>query len=114
MKHYFISVTAYLSVNNMGKELGQYVEDKYNQTVVSEDDFEDVAIDIAEKKTELEKKYPRCRPFRYLTYKGTDRYGQECENIYVKPDSSYNDNVIFSLRTTVIRNEVEVKEGGDS
>ena len=111
-KHYFIDVRTYQSVNNMGLELGKYVEKKYNHVVVAAEDFGVVATDIKEKMKELEKKYPRSRPFKYETGWKKDRYGLSGEVISVKPDSTYNDNFVFIMETTVIRNEVEVKEGG--
>ena len=94
----------------MGIELGDYIEQEFNHKVIDEENFESVVINtIKEKMTILEKKYPRCRPFRYMQYDHKDLYGHESPCIYVKPDSSYNDNVVFSLDTTVIRNKVNVE-----
>lgn len=108
-KHYFISVRTYKAVNSMGEALAHYVERKYHHTVVAADRFGEVVKDVREKQAQLEKEFPRCRPFRYNTYKTKDRYGNECEHVYVKPDSTYNDNVVYALEVEVIRNEVEVK-----
>ena len=110
-KHCFITVRTYLSVNNMGLELGKYVENKYNHTVVAADSFAAVQADIEEKMVELEEKYPRCRPFRIITSTHCDKYGHTNDDIAVKPDNAYNDNYVFIMDTTVIRNEVEVKGG---
>lgn len=108
-KHYFITVRTYLSVNNMGLELGEYVDRKYNHVVVSADDFEKVKDDIREKMKELEAKYPRSRAFRMEVLSSDDRYKQSAPNIYVTPQSKYNDNHIFVMDTAVIRNDVKVK-----
>ena len=94
----------------MGIELGDFVEQEFNHKVIDAGFFESVVINtIKEKMAILEKKYPRCRPFRYMLHDHRDLYGNESPCIYVKPDSSYNDNVVFSLDTTVIRNEVNVE-----
>ena len=107
-KNYFVTVRTYQSVNNMGLELGHYVEDKYNNVVVSAEEFGKVTIDIMEKMKELEKKYPRSKAFKMETLVSTDRYQQKCHSVYVTPQSKYNDNHIFILDTAVIRNEVNV------
>ncbi len=108
-KNYFVTVRTYQSVNNMGLELGRYVEGKYDKVVVPAEDFGKVSVDIMEKMKELEKKYPRSRPFRMETVTVTDRrYQQSLPYIYVTPQSKYNDNHVFVLDTAVIRNEVSV------
>lgn len=105
-----MEVRTYKSTNKMGIELGDFVEQEFNHKVIDAGFFESVVINtIKEKMAILEKKYPRCRPFRYMQYDQTDLYGKESPSIYVKPDSSYNDNVVFSLDTTVIRNKVNVE-----
>lgn len=107
-KHYFLTVRTYQSVNNMGLELGHYVEKKYNNVVVSAEDFGKVTVDIMEKMKELEKKYPRSKAFKMETLSSKDRYQQNAPSIYVTPQSKYNDNHVFVLDTAVIRNEVNV------
>lgn len=107
-KNYFMTVRTYQSVNNMGLELGHYVEKKYNNVVVSAEDFGKVTADIMEKMKELEKKYPRSRAFKMETLNSKDRYQQNAPSIYVTPQSKYNDNHVFILDTAVIRNEVKV------
>ena len=73
MKDYFIEVRAYKSTNKMGLELGEFVEQEFNHKVIDEENFECVVINsIKEKMTILEKKYPRCRPFRYVQYDHSD------------------------------------------
>ncbi len=110
MEHYFIEVRTYKSTNKMGLELGEFVEQEFNHKVIDEENFECVVINsIKEKMTILEKKYPHCRPFRYVQYNHIDLYKKESPNICVRPESIYNDNVVFSLDTTVIRNKVEPK-----
>ena len=110
MEHYFIEVRTYKSTNKMGLELGEFVEQEFNHKVIDEENFECVVINsIKEKMTILEKKYPRCRPFRYVQYDHRDLLKKESPYIYVKPESTFNDNVIFSLDTTVIRNKVNVE-----
>lgn len=110
MKDYFIEVRAYKSTNKMGLELGEFVEQEFNHKVIDEENFECVVINsIKEKMTILEKKYPRCRPFRYVQYDHSDLHKKESPNIYVKPESNFNDNAVFSLDTTVIRNKVNVE-----
>lgn len=110
MKHYFIEVRTYKSTNKMGLELGEFVEQEFDHKVIDEENFECVVINsIKEKMTILEKKYPHCRPFRYVQYDHSDLHKKESPNIYVKPESNFNDNVVFSLDTTVIRNKVNVE-----
>lgn len=110
MEHYFIEVRTYKSTNKMGLELGEFVEQEFNHKVIGEEEFEDVVINtIKEKMAILEKKYSRCRPFRYVQYDHSDLHKKESPNIYVKPESSFNDNVVFSLDTAVIRNKVNVE-----
>ena len=109
-KNYFIEVRTYKSTNKMGLELGEFVEQEFNHKVIDEENFESVVINtIKEKMAILESKYPRCKPFRYVQYNHSDLYKKESPNIYVKPESTFNDNVIFSLDTTVIRNKVNVE-----
>lgn len=108
-KNYFVTVRTYQSVNNMGLELGRYVEDKYDKVVMPAEDFGKVIADILEKMKELEKKYPRSRAFKLETLTLCDRtHGQNVPSIYVTPQSRYNDNHIFILDTAMIRNEVSV------
>lgn len=110
MKNYFMEVRTYKSTNKMGIELGDFVEQTFNHKVIDGEFFESVVINtIKEKMAILEKKYPRCRPFRCVEYKHKDLYRNESPKIYVKPDSSYNDNIVFNLDTTVIRNKVNVE-----
>ncbi len=110
-KHYFLTVRTYKSVNSMGEALAHYVEKKYDRIVVAADRFEEVVKDVRDKQLKLEKEYPRCKPFLYNRYQTKDRYGHEEEHVFVKPDNTYNDNVVYSIETDVIRNEVEVKGG---
>lgn len=107
-KNYFVTVRTYQSVNNMGLELGRYVEKKYHNVVVSAEDFGKVTVDIMEKMKELEKKYPRSKAFRMETLSIHDSYKVLHPYIYVTPQSKYNDNHVFVLDTAVIRNEVNV------
>ena len=110
MKDYFIEVRAYKSTNKMGLELVEFVEQNFNHKVIDEENFEGVVVNlIKEKMARLEKEYPRCRPFRYVQYDHSDIYKNESPNIYVKPENAYNDNVVFSLSTTVIRNKVVIE-----
>lgn len=117
-KNYFVTVRTYQSVNNMGLELGRYVEKKYHNVVVSAEDFGKVTVDIMERMKELEKKYPRSKAFKMESTSSIDRYLQKTPHIYVTPQSKYNDNHVFILDTAVIRNEVNVvslsTKGGDS
>ena len=101
-KWYFIEVQTYQSVNNMGKELGLYVNDRYDQTVVHKDCMGDVSADIEQKMQELEEKYPRCKKFKYEIREYKDRY-ETVIDISAKPDNIYNDNYVFILRTRTIR-----------
>ena len=97
-KWFYIEVQAYQSVNKMGLELGHYVEKKYDHTVVHKDCIPDIS-----KKEELEEKYPRSRPFKYEKREYVDRWQETVPEISAKPDSTYNDNYIFILRTSSIR-----------
>ena len=92
-----------MSVNNMGRELGQYVYDKYDQTVVHKDCLSGISCDIEEKMAELEEKYPRCKKLKYNVREYEDRYHETVTDLSVKPDNPYNDNYIFILRTKCIR-----------
>ena len=112
MKHYFISVKTGPLVNKMGAELGTYAKEKYDRVVVSEDGFEDVNIDLLEKKAELEMKYPNSKPFCYITREYQARYGCSGERIRVAAENTGKGRYIFSMETIAIRNEVEVKKGG--
>lgn len=102
-RYYFIEVQAYKSVNNMGLELGQYVYDRFNWMAVHEGCIDDIVNEIKEKMEELEGKYPKCRPFKFNQRIYTDLYHETEYDISAKPDSQYNDNYIFILRTTLIR-----------
>lgn len=110
----FITVRSYLSVNNMGKELAEYVERMFDHTIVSVEFFPSVINNIKAKMKELEAKYPRSKPFKLETITFTDRYGLTHENLYVTPQNRYNDNHVFCLDTEAVRYElkdVNVKGG---
>lgn len=102
-KWFYIEVQAYQSVNKMGLELGHYVEEKYDHVVVHKDCIPDIYADIEAKKAELEEKYHRSRPFKYEKREYVDRWQETVPEISAKPDSTYNDNYIFVLRTSSIR-----------
>ena len=102
-KWFFIEVQTYQSVNKMGLELGRYVEKEYDHMVVHKDCIPVIYDDIKAKKEELEEKYPRSRPFKYEKRVYKDRWQEEVPEISAKPDSTYNDNYIFVLRTYSIR-----------
>lgn len=87
----------------MGKELGQYVFEKYDQSVVHVNCIFDIAADIKEKMQELSEKYPKCRPFKYEFVPHRDRYREYAPDISVKPENKFNDNYVFILRTKSIR-----------
>ena len=103
-KYYFLTVQTYKSVNKMGEALASYVDKKYDCTIVDVAGFDAVEKDIKEKMAELQKQYPRCRPFRYNCYKTKDRWSNGQEHIYVKPESTYNDNLVFAIRSEHVRN----------
>ena len=105
-RHYFLEVQTYQSVNNMGHELGRYVEDKYHHMVVHERDMSAIRDDIRKKKEELEEKFPRSRPFKFGMEEYRNKYGEPHYDISAKPDSQYNDNYVFILRSTVVRNYI--------
>lgn len=102
-KYYFIEVQTYQSVNKMGLELGQYVENKYDTAVVHKDCIDEISADIKQKMSELEGKYPRSRPFRFDTYRYKDRWQNGNCELSAKPDSTYNDNYVFVLRAKCAR-----------
>ena len=102
-KWFFIEVQTYRSVNKMGLELGEYVEKRYDHAVVHKDCIVDISDDIKAKMAELEEKYPRSRPFKYEKRKYKDRWQETVPELSAKPDSTYNDNYIFVLRTSSIR-----------
>ena len=102
-KWFFIEVQTYQSVNKMGLELGHYVEEKYDHTVVHKDCIPDIYDDIKAKKEKLEEKYPRSRPFKYEKWEPEDMWQEKVPRISAKPDSTYNDNYVFILRTSSIR-----------
>ena len=98
----------------MGKELGAYAHDTYDHTLVSEEDFPKLVNDLKRVQGELEKKYPRCKPYVYSENWYKDLYGLNGPNICVKPQNPYNDNCIYHLTTKVVRNQVIKKEGGEA
>lgn len=100
---FFIEVQTYMSVNNMGRELGQYVYDKYDQTVVHQNCLTSISDDIKEMMERLEEKYPRCKKYKFEIREYLDRYKETVTDISVKPDNPYNDNYVFILRTKYIR-----------
>jgi len=110
MNLYFIKVQTYNSVNKMGKELGEYVRLRYDHALVPEDLFPEVVKDLKRKQGELEKKYPRCKPFERHEYMFKDYYDLNSPHIYVKPQNNYNDNIVYSLSTTVVRNVADQEE----
>ena len=87
----------------MGLELGDYVYDKYDQTVVHQDCMSDIASDIKEKMEELLTKYPRCKAFKFEHQGFADKYGVTADDIAVKKDDPYYDNYVFILRSKYIR-----------
>ena len=103
MNVYFITVQTYNSVNKMGQELGEYVRITYDHTLVPEERFPEVVKDLKRVQGELEKKYPRCKPFEYHEYSFKDFYKLESPRIYVKPNNDYDDRSVYSLSTTVVR-----------
>lgn len=103
-RHFFISVSTYKS-NRMGEELSSYVENKYHHMVVHKNDFFDIKADIQEKMQELEEKYKRFKPFRITFYEFRDRYGVECPDITVRPDTD-TDKVVLYLRSDYVRNAI--------
>lgn len=111
----FITVRTYSSVNNMGKELGAYVENAYDQALVPTIAFPAVTADIKAKMKELEAKYPRSKPFKLETISFTDKYGHAHENIYVTPQNLHNDNHVFCLDTASVRIDLQNmnEEGGE-
>lgn len=101
-KWLFIEVQTYLSVNKMGRELAQYVYDKYDQAVVHKDCIPDIQLDILDKMNELQQKFPRCKPFKHELREYKDRRHQKVFDISVGPSNHYNDNFAFILRTKCI------------
>ena len=100
---FYIEVQTYRSVNKMGLELGKYVYDKYDQTVVHQDCMCEIAADIKAKMEELQEKYPRCKEFLFEHQGCTDKYNVTTDDISVKPSNQYNDNYVFILRSKYIR-----------
>ena len=92
----------------MGEELSSYVEKKYHHIVVHKNDFFDIKADIQAKMQELEEKYKRCKPFCITFYESRDRYGVECPDITVRPDTD-TDKVVLCLRSEYVRNEILVR-----
>ena len=101
-KYYFIEVQRFLSVNNMGLDLGRYVEDKYNHAVIHANCMYGIKADITAKMEELQEKYTRCRPFdfRHSIYK--DRIRGDHEDISIAANRELDKYVLF-LRTTVVK-----------
>ncbi|MBR0276280.1 MAG: hypothetical protein IJQ76_08735 [Prevotella sp.] len=102
-KWLFIEVQTYQSVNKMGLELGRYVEKRYDHAVVHIDCIDAISADIETKMAELEKKFPRSRPFKYAKREYRDRYQEIVPELSAKPDSTNIDSYIFVLRTSGIR-----------
>jgi hypothetical protein len=95
----FVEVQTYASVNSMGHELGKYAYDRYDQVVVHANCIYDIKNDLLRKAEELQEKYPRCKPLKFDLREYTDRYKEKVYDISFKPDSQYNDNFVFILRT---------------
>lgn len=100
---FYIEVKTYSSTNNMGRELGQYVNEEYDHTVIHQDKMCDIAADIKNKMEELQKKYPKCKAFEFEHNGYSDRYGVTCDRITVKPSNKYNDNYVFVLEASFVR-----------
>lgn len=103
-RHFFLTVSTYKS-NRMGEELSSYVEEKYHHVVVHKDDIYDIKADIQAKMQELEEKFKRCKPFRITFYGFRDRYGVECPDITVRPDTD-TDKIVLCLRSDYVRNAI--------
>lgn len=101
-KYYFISVMAYQSVNNMGLELGRYVNKRYDQVVVHANCMYDIKADIEQKIQELQKKYPRSRPFELKVAERRDKYGESYTEIRVSANSDI-DKHVFIMNVSVVR-----------
>ena len=107
---YLMTVRTYMSVNNMGLELGRYVEETFDHMLVSAADLRKVVANIDAKMKALEAQFPRSRPFKREIIVTKDKFGVGHESIYVTPQSKYNDNHVFVLDTEVVRGELK---GGD-
>lgn len=103
-KYYFIEVQTYQSVNNMGLELGRYVEEEYNHKVVHANQMYDIKADITAKMDELQEKFPRSRAFDFRSDIYDDKIDGEHEIISVAANRDI-DKYVLILRTTVIRNK---------
>lgn len=106
-KKYLMTVRTYQSVNNMGLELGRYVEETFDHMLVSADNFRKVIDIIDAKMKALEAEFPRSRPFKREIIVIKDKFGVAHENIYVTPQNKFNDNHVFILDTEVVRGEME-------
>lgn len=105
-RYYFIEVQAYKSVNNMGLELGQYVENKYAQTVVNIESMGDIALDIKDKIEELHLKYPRCKELIFEHRLISNGNGENVERITARPNtprSLLSEGYVFILTTKCVR-----------
>lgn len=102
-KWLFIEVQTYRSVNKMGLELGEYVYDRYNKTVVHKDCMIDIANDIKDKMEELKAKYPRCKEFLFNHERTEFSSDPTADRISVGPKNPFNDNYAFILRTVMVR-----------
>lgn len=99
-KYYFIEVQTYQSVNNMGLELGRYVEEEYNHKVVHANQMYDIKADITAKMDELQEKFPRSRALDFRSDKINEEHGE----MSVAANRAI-DKYVLILRTTVIRNK---------
>ncbi len=102
-KWLFIEVFSYRSVNRMGQELGEYVRDKYDRTVVHADCMNDVADDIRSKMDELKKKYPRCKGFQLRHHRYEDSDYMIRDHIWAGHVDPNKDYEVFVLHTKKIR-----------
>ena len=59
----------------------------------------------ASSRQELEEKFKRCKPFRITFYGFRDRYGVECPDITVRPDTD-TDKIVLCLRSDYVRNAI--------
>ncbi len=101
-KWLYIEVATFRSVNDMGRELAQYVYDKYDQTVVHKDCFPDIQADIIRKMDELQEKYPTLKPYKYETRRYEDRHHETMCDIIVGPSFPHSYSYAFILRPKCI------------
>lgn len=93
MKFYIHYLKTYACVNTKGRELQEFVMKFQDCLVSDEKSLANIKKEIEDKMKELEKKYPRTKPFQFKTFES---------QWWVTPENKYNDNHVFTLEFSAV------------